>query len=1072
MPHNEKRSRTGTSVYTMEEKQDEEKQDEEYIPNIERSENVAFVEFERTSKLIRSIIDAKEDFQESDEALREIRQIFDKYLELPSLLDKHIGSMVADLAGAARNIMNTDVEFWQSPLPRIFSTLYALSKVRGRKRVQKFLPHAVEDVESVLETLKKLDEEHKTKPVSTVSSNGGPQLWESIYTLWNWMGILSLVPFDSAIIVDETRISGLIHLAKLHLSEPGPIRDMASACLASWLSRPDFEEKELVSFIDWSITVLEDFAINRQDIFKTMGCLQTLVAILKVSTANREKLCTLMAPLWTIILKISGSNLSNLILRKNLIKWWTRLGSAYLPPRIASWRYKRGRRSLKENLLISNSGESQNRPASKDAMESDWNENSQSDIFSVPDQVEEAMGRVIDGLTDPSTIVRWSAAKGVGRIAERLPKICAEDVIDALLELLDDVERDNDWHGACLAFAELARRGLLLPHRFPQVIPKIAEALHYDVPRRQTSVGAHVRDAACYTYWAIARAYSPSILKPFVPQLSESVILAFLFDREVNCRRAASAAFQEFVGRQGATNVKHGISILTAADYFSLGNRIEAYTSISLHVSQFGEYRRPIIENLFRVKLRHWDKTIRTLSAQAIGKLTHLDTAFIESVAIPYLLENSLDVRNVQLRHGSVIGLAEIILAYNSLEDLLSKETMSKIAELVGIIEKKRLYRGKGGEQMREAVCRLIECISITGIPLTVTQQVRMLDSIDACLPHPAEAIQIQAGKGLHALMKAYFPVTSTGPSDRLQKRVVDKYVKQVRTNINPAYTRGFSMALGYLPAKLLAPSSKVLDIVLSTLCKASRPDAKVGNDKDAETRRNSIVTLERICATVDMIERTPSKNQCVVALTEKQVGHVYTALFRGLEDYNMERRGDVGSMSRIVAMHGLETMAKLTTRDQRTSERYFSKGICIKIIGGLLKQLAEKLDAVRSEAGSCLIRLLSQSDPSIPFIPKKDKLLMALKSDNDSSQGSNDINWSDASVTFPMVMKVADIDEYFEFVVSGLVISVGCLTQSVSKHACAVLLQWVKDATSSDIKRLGNGKNICYDTVDSLKFS
>jgi hypothetical protein len=73
------------------------------------------------------------------------------------------------------------------------------------------------------------------------------------------------------------------------------------------------------------------------------------------------------------------------------------------------------------------------------------------------------------------------------------------------------------------------------------------------VQRRQTSIGAHVRDAACYTYWAIARAYSPQILKPFVSALSQSVVTAFLFDREVNCRRAASAAFQEFVGRQGAT---------------------------------------------------------------------------------------------------------------------------------------------------------------------------------------------------------------------------------------------------------------------------------------------------------------------------------------------------------------------------------------------------------------------------------------------------------------------------------------------------------------------------------------
>jgi tubulin-specific chaperone D len=74
----------------------------------------------------------------------------------------------------------------------------------------------------------------------------------------------------------------------------------------------------------------------------------------------------------------------------------------------------------------------------------------------------------------------------------------------------------------------------------------------YDVLRRQTSVGANVRDAACYTFWAIARAYSPAVLKSFLSQISEAVILAFLYDREVNCRRAASAAFQELVGRQGA----------------------------------------------------------------------------------------------------------------------------------------------------------------------------------------------------------------------------------------------------------------------------------------------------------------------------------------------------------------------------------------------------------------------------------------------------------------------------------------------------------------------------------------
>lgn len=233
-------------------------------------------------------------------------------------------------------------------------------------------------------------------------------------------------------------------------------------------------------------------------------------------------------------------------------------------------------------------------------------------------------------------------------------------------------------------------------------------------------------------YWAFARAYSPEMLRPFAPQLSESVVVAFLFDREVNCRRAASAAFQEFVGRQGAQNFKHGISILTTADYFSLGNRIDAYTTISLHIAQYDEYRRAMIKNLFEIKLQHWDKALRVLASQALGNLTHLDTEYIESIAIPHLLEKSLDPLNVQLRHGAVLGLAEILNSYSLMVNdakpiarLLSEELLSGLVELVPAIEKKRLYRGRGGEQMREAVCRLIECISIAKIPLTVPQQVR-----------------------------------------------------------------------------------------------------------------------------------------------------------------------------------------------------------------------------------------------------------------------------------------------------------------------------------------------------------
>ena len=49
---------------------------------------------------------------------------------------------------------------------------------------------------------------------------------------------------------------------------------------------------------------------------------------------------------------------------------------------------------------------------------------------------------------------------------------------------------------------------------------------------------------------------------------------------QVNCRRAAAAAFQESVGRQD--NFPHGIEILTAADYFSLSTRSQVLPAFLL----------------------------------------------------------------------------------------------------------------------------------------------------------------------------------------------------------------------------------------------------------------------------------------------------------------------------------------------------------------------------------------------------------------------------------------------------------------------------------------------------------
>lgn len=73
--------------------------------------------------------------------------------------------------------------------------------------------------------------------------------------------------------------------------------------------------------------------------------------------------------------------------------------------------------------------------------------------------------------------MRWSAAKGVARVAERLPVDFSDQVFDTITGLfaihslaaanLYDLPAiaESTWHGACLASAEIARRGLVSSNR-------------------------------------------------------------------------------------------------------------------------------------------------------------------------------------------------------------------------------------------------------------------------------------------------------------------------------------------------------------------------------------------------------------------------------------------------------------------------------------------------------------------------------------------------------------------------------------------------------------------------------
>lgn len=253
----------------------------------------------------------------------------------------------------------------------------------------------------------------------------------------------------------------------------------------------------------------------------------------------------------------------------------------------------------------------------------------------------------------------------------------ADDVVGDLLKLFSLRETDSAWHGGCLAVAELGRRGLLLPQRLPEVTKVLLKALIYDERKGMHSVGSHIRDAACYVCWSLARAFDPEIMRPHVAVIASSLINVAIFDREVQCRRAASAAFQENVGRQGT--FPHGIDIVTEADYFAVGSRQNTYLKLSVFVGGFSEYADSVIDHLVETKIGHWDIGVRELTANALHNLTPIAPVKMAQSVLPALLK---EVNAIELftKHGAIVCVGHVIKALS----IVAQDQGKKLQDLIG----------------------------------------------------------------------------------------------------------------------------------------------------------------------------------------------------------------------------------------------------------------------------------------------------------------------------------------------------------------------------------------------------
>eukprot|EP01062_Namystynia_karyoxenos_P048454 TRINITY_DN3687_c0_g1_i1.p1 TRINITY_DN3687_c0_g1~~TRINITY_DN3687_c0_g1_i1.p1 ORF type:complete len:1250 (+),score=425.28 TRINITY_DN3687_c0_g1_i1:96-3845(+) len=922
---------------------------------------------------------------------------------------------------ARRGAEEEDEDAPRSYIHEVCRLAYVLAKVVGPKTLVPHLPHDVRQFEFVFYYLLRSVREDP------------PRTWEVRYFLMLWLANIVLVPFDFASIDSKLHssltLTELLVLSAQHcLRLPGREREIGAFFIARLLTRPDLARSpHLPRFFQWCAAELAaDAAAAQSAPFGRIGALLAVAQILKIG--NRGELLPHLPLIADVLTGLAAGAAagSNALQNKIHVKATQRLGLVYLPPRVVSWRYQRGLRSLAENLRAAGCAVAEQAPAAAGAAAQPAQEGDDgSEDSGAPEELEAVIGTVLEALRDQDTVVRWSAAKGVGRITARLGRHEAQDVLNAVLELFGLYEDCNGWHGGCLALAELARRGLLLPAAFDRVLPITLRALEYEVAKGSYSVGRHVRDAGCYVCWAFARAYAPQDIAAYVHSMACSLLCAACYDREINVRRAAAAAFQECVGRLG--NFPHGIDIVTKADYFTLSSRPRAFVEVGPSLAALDPvYLKAFTRFAVDSRLCHSDRSVRSLAAEALGALAGVDPEGVVGGELQGLLGRCLSATAADARHGALLAVAELVRKHPA---AVPTALLEELAAVVPRLDQNRLYRGRGGELVRAAACRLVRGIADAGLPLPETIEVEALrgkkrartlakyqESLDDHLRQPSEDVQSEAAAAFRAFAARFYAPCPY--EEKFHGKILEKLTASLLPPSPPNVRRGAALALGAFP-RFQETRRRVVEALVP--CCAMEQDAE---SRDAESRRNACSALaEAACADAAGLEE-----------------EVFCALEGACADYGVDSRGDVGSFVRIAAMTALRDLAAaLAARGALSADRL------LRLLRRILRQLAEKLDRVRACAGRLLAEVVrAHLQPcDCPLAIELGEVAAVVTKIAETPVS----DWGAPQETFPCAALALGVPGLRRAALEGFVASAGGLSVHVARPAFEALAAYLRAA-------------------------
>ncbi|WVQ76181.1 hypothetical protein IAR50_005840 [Cryptococcus sp. DSM 104548] len=961
----------------------------------------------------------------------EMEEQLDYYLPLPGLLDPSLHEMVPPLMSLLEKtlrVLDRQAEDGADKvngrrLERVGKIVNWVVKVRGWKAVVPYFPSTIPNLPLIISVLSP----HPSSSTSTAQHHpllSSSSAWELRSILLLWFALLLTVPFNLSALSDgdgpvdskpygldlssattlfTSRTSDLAQRVTLIavplLHKPGREGAYAALLLARLFSRTDGVQG-LEGFFAYALRELQES--DREEEVHLVSSLFHLLALLP-SMLPQGHLDQVEAFLTQMFDHLRGGRtvVESGLVRKLAVKAKGRL-----------WVTKIGRKCGK------------------------------GDEDDLPEGLEEVLDEFMGGLSDKDTIVRYSSAKYLSRLSNLLPPDLSDQIVGATIALfsgtpeepavfsscgsiidpggsphtggtfalsggIETQRGEARWHGVCLALGEMARRGLVHEEQVWEAMEWVLRGLTFDIRRASHSIGTNVRDAAAYVLWSLSRTCAPAILQPCSAQISTALVNTACFDREVGVRRAASAAFQEGVGRLGQGVYPEGIDVLGKMDFWGVSVRRRAFGVAAPAVGIHGVYRGHMIDHLHNITLRHWDVAMRFIGAEALKSLVELDIQ---------RLDQSLDREIKELSGLDPINVHGALSALSSLSSLFpaSDPRSQKIFASLSSIRAPTFLSPQAPDILTSLYSLLTTILSPEVLDVEGSKG---REKLGRWLDMAGRRREV----GVHEEgAKVWGVLSGLGEYTRdVEKLLAD--LKSSRATIRQYAT----LSLGHIQypssaSPLASTTQKAVNALLGLLKEDQR--VKV----DVESRRWAVRSLGDIC-----VQRRGGK----VVVRYDTFQEVIIALITNLQDYSTDQRGDIGSWVRIASLNSLG----LVLSSLATDESLLTEDLRDRALAGIMKQALEKLESCRGAAALALARLREAGWHWLA-----DSSFQPLTALSVVKLAEGGFRYVDQKEWFASGMGLLGAEKWRRDVLEGLVLTVGSQVENLASTAFDPLLEYL----------------------------